>query len=522
MATDPKLISSLLDLSRNVDKLSGDIKKNTETTSDLVEVQEKSSEGAKDLGKVADSIKGLDLNGLKGEFSQLTKGISGLDFKSLSTDLKSLDFKSLTKDLKSLDFKGLTQGLKGLDFKGIANVTKGLDIGSLAGSLKGGSGGIKDVVSGSLGGLSKGKGKGILGAFEKGGEVKKTGSYIVGEKGPEIVNLNKGSLVIPNSILRERESLLDKLGKNAPTEADIDKKRNELLAGEPDFYKDSPELLEESINYYLSNLDGSTFFNPDDLKKLSKPVANKAENTINPPAPTNKKEIKSEQKEGKLKEKKDGLFSRIFGKNKEKLGEPKEGEVENKTKIGSEIFSKSKDLLKGVDKTKMLSQGAGLVGGVGGVFGDKSSGNLNTASGLLGKNQDLSKKTKLPTLSTKSPELKTPDLKMPVVKPAELKTSIKKLSPVPTPKASVKPQENKDETTLTQNIKNDGTNEITTKQENKSTETVKQSQNNSDSQMTSKDIEEMKAALVRIASLLEGPLNVSPIGSPFRPDSRRI
>jgi hypothetical protein len=348
MATDPKLISSLLDLSRNVDKLSGDIKKNTETTSDLVEVQEKSSEGAKDLGKVADSIKGLDLNGLKGEFSQLTKGISGLDFKSLSTDLKSLDFKSLTKDLKSLDFKGLTQGLKGLDFKGIADVTKGLDIGSLAGSLKGGSGGIKDVVSGSLGGLLKGKGKGILGAFEKGGEVKKNGSYIVGEKGPEIVNLNKGSLVIPNSILRERESLLDKLGKNAPSEADIDKKRNELLAEEPDFYKDSPELLEESINYYLSNLDESTFFNPDDLKKLAKPVANKAENNINPPAPTNKKEVKSEQKEGKLKEKKDGLFSRIFGKNKEKLGEPKEGEADNKSKIGPEIFSKGKDLLKGV------------------------------------------------------------------------------------------------------------------------------------------------------------------------------
>ena len=43
-----------------------------------------------------------------------------------------------------------------------------------------------------------------------------------------------------------------------------------------------------------------------------------------------------------------------------------------------------------------------------------------------------------------------------------------------------------------------------------------------DSGITSNDIQEMKAALVRIASLLEGPLNVSPMSSPYRPDSRRV
>ena len=94
MATDPKLISSLLDLSRNVDKLSGDIKKNTATTSDLVEVQEKSAEGTKDLGKVADSIKGLDLKSLKGEFSQLTKSIGGLDLPFSDIPLKRKDMSS--------------------------------------------------------------------------------------------------------------------------------------------------------------------------------------------------------------------------------------------------------------------------------------------------------------------------------------------------------------------------------------------------------------------------------------------
>jgi len=504
MATDPKLISSLLDLSRNVDKLSGDIKKNTATTSDLVEVQEKSTEGTKDLGKVADSIKGLDLNSLKGEFSQLTKSIGGLDFKSLSTDLKSLDFKSLSKDLKSLDFKGLTEGIKGLDFKGIGDMAKGLDIKSLAGGLKEG-GGIKDVVSGSLGGLLKG-GKGLLGAFEKGGPVNQTGQYLVGEKGPEIVKLQQGSAVIPNDILKARQDILKKLGPDAPSEKEISRKRNELLTADPVYYDGEPDWLEEDINSYLEGLQGkvTSEFTQDDLKKLTKPVNNKAEEVVNPPAPTDKKEKKSEEKEAKLKEKKEGLFSRIFGK-KDKENDGKAEGDKNK----SDIFAKGKDLLKDVDKTKLLSSGSDLLKGASGMFGDKLGGKLGTAGNILGVGSELSKQVKLPSLAKKAPELKTP----------ELKTDIKKLSTPPAPKAQPKPAAAKEEVS---EEKKSPTEAVSTESKTADKPAETKSEKMGDSGMTSNDIQEMKSALVRIASLLEGPLNVSPMSGPYRPDSRRV
>jgi len=40
--------------------------------------------------------------------------------------------------------------------------------------------------------------------------------------------------------------------------------------------------------------------------------------------------------------------------------------------------------------------------------------------------------------------------------------------------------------------------------------------------ITKNDIDEIKAALFRMASLLEGPLSISPLDYPFRPDSRRV
>ena len=39
------------------------------------------------------------------------------------------------------------------------------------------------------------------GGMAKGGPVSKSGTYMVGEKGPELVALSKGSHVIPNNML---------------------------------------------------------------------------------------------------------------------------------------------------------------------------------------------------------------------------------------------------------------------------------------------------------------------------------
>lgn len=535
---DQKLISSLLDLSRNVDKLSGDIKKNTETTSNLTETQAKSAGDTKDLGKIAESIKGLDLGSLKGEFSQLTKSMSGLDFQGLSKDLKSLDFKGLTQGIKGLDFKELTQGIKGLDFKslgqdlkkldfkdlagtikgldvkGIAGAAKGLDIGGIAGAVK--DGGIKNVVSGSLGGLAKGFGKNLLGGFAAGGNVEKTGNYLVGEKGPEIVNLTKGAAVIPNNmlginnnILKERQNILKKLGSDAPSEKEISKKRNELLAADPEFYKDDLDWLEEDVNSYLEGLQGKSTseFTQDDLKKLSKPVDNKAETVVSPvnKAPEPKSEVK---------EKKDGLFSKIFGKKKDETA----SKVEEKPK-GPSIFDKGKDLLKNIDKESLIKGGQDLLKNPVDLL--KNAPGIKSGQDLLKNPADLLK-------NASGIGLQSALKKVDGIKPAEIKNTVGKLTKLPEQKLQAKslPAVAKAADQVSK-ISDTITNPAEPKKDESSPAASQSSTSSKPAAspgegVNKDDMTEIKSLLMRMASLLEGPLSVSSIDSPYRPDSRRI
>ena len=542
MATDQKLISSLLDLSRNVDKLSGDIKKNTTTTSDLVETQAKAADNAKDFGKIAEGIKGLDLGSLKGEFSQLTKGIGGLDFKGLSEDLKSLDFKGLTQGIKGLDFKDLTQGIKGLDFKGltqgikgldfkdltkgikgldfkslgqdlkkldfkdlagsikgldlkgISGAAKGLNIGGIANAVKGG--GIKNVVSGSLGGLAKGFGKKLLGGFEAGGKVEKTGNYLVGEKGPEIVNLTKGSAVIPNDILKERQNILKKLGPNAPSEKEIANKRNYILSTDTEYYKDEPEWLEKDVNSYLESLDKSAFFTPDNLKSITGGAPPKKEE----PVATSIDKSQESKSESKVKEKKDGLFSKIFGKKKDEVA----SKMEEKDK-GPSLLDRGKDLLKNVDKESLIKGGSDLLKNPADLL-NNPAGLLKSAGGI-GMQAMLKKKEE--------------------VKPGEIKNTVNKLSKLPEPKRSAKnttasapTAEPADKTSAV--TSQTETNKEEVKTSSASATSASASASGGSEGMSKDDATEMKSILMRIASLLEGPLSVSSIDAPYRPDSRRV
>ena len=41
----------------------------------------------------------------------------------------------------------------------------------------------------------------VVGSKESGGPIRKTGSYLVGEAGPELVNLSAGSSVVPNKYM---------------------------------------------------------------------------------------------------------------------------------------------------------------------------------------------------------------------------------------------------------------------------------------------------------------------------------
>jgi hypothetical protein len=515
---DQKLISSIFDLTKNVDKLSGDIKKNSASTSELVAAQEKSVESTKDLGKVADSIKGLDLKSLKGEFSQLTKSIGGLDFKGLSGDLKALDFKGLSKDLKSLDFKGLTQGIKGLDLKGIVGGAKGLDLKGLSGSL-GDIGSLKDTISGSLGGLLKG-GKGLLGAFEKGGDVKKTGNYLVGEKGPEIVNLNKGSSVISNSILKERADILNRLGSKAPSEQEIANKRIELIKADPMYYDDEQgeEWLYSDVNDYLESL---IVFGKEDLSKLSKPVANKAEALVNPSVaqPKDSKKEKKEDDKSKLKEKKDGLFSKIFGKKdkNETEGEEKKSKFSDLVSKGGDLLKENKDSLKGkaselglggiTDILKSKGAPGGIMKSIKGLNkkseGGESGGLLSSVKGLVKKSGDG----------------ESGGIKSDIVKLS------KKEKKSGSPNEPMQTSPNQDA-----NIKKAADGAISNKApESANAETAKSKSDSASSssdggagQVTGADLAEIKILLAKMAASLEGTLSVSPLESPFRPNSRKF
>jgi len=83
---------------------------------------------------------------------------------------------------------------------------------------------------------------GILGSFRKGGKVSKSGDYLVGENGPEIVKLDEGSTVIPLNI----KDILDNF-KNV--------KRDYSL----DWVKDGVANLEKANGSYFIKSDSGKY-----------------------------------------------------------------------------------------------------------------------------------------------------------------------------------------------------------------------------------------------------------------------
>lgn len=512
MATDQKLISQLLDLSRNVEKLSGEIKKNTTVNKDLVKadtVETKPQSESKDVSKIVDGLKSMDFKGLKDEFKGLKDGLKGidkLDFKGLENGLKSLDFKGLEKGLKSLDFKGLEKGLSD-SFKGIADI-KNLDIGNITKNLTSGAG-IKDLISGSVGNI----GKGILGAFESGGVVKTPGSYLVGERGPEIAQLPKNTTVIPNdkteAILSGKQpSVKDRIKETNsgkyPTKEQISAKKVELLAEDPDFYSDPKELASE-IEYYIQNYknkDNQGTFTKEDIAKLGKPtpkpeIPGSSESIKATQESIQKKSTEVEKKQGpELAEKKSGLFSRTFSKENIKDAA---GKIGSSGLLNSGLKDKLTGSLKG--SAEMLISKAnlnipdvaknGITSGLSYLDGSK---NLSDKQGLLG---DIKKN--LPKLSN-----------LPSVKPKaeSVQKSVTNTEAKESPSA------------IAQNITSNPIPSDTTSTEKSSVNN--ESASSSAAEITKKDIDDILSALSRIGSLLEGPLRVSSMDSPLRPDSRRI
>jgi hypothetical protein len=461
----------------------------------------------------------MDFKGLKDEFKGLKDGLKGidkLDFKGLENGLKSLDFKGLEKGLKGLDFKGLENGLKGLDIKGLSDSFKGiadiknLDIGGIAKNLTSGAG-VKDLISGSIGNI----GKGILGAFESGGVVKTPGSYLVGEKGPEIAQLPKNTTVIPNNqteaILSGKQPSVKNRMKEMnsgkyPTKEQIAAKKSELLAEDPDFYSDPSELADE-IEYYIQNYknkNNQETFTKEDIAKLGKPTAKpeipgSSESTKTTQEEVQKKSTAVEQKQNpELAEKKPGLFARTFSKENVKDLASKIGSGASGL-LGGGLKDKLTGSLKGsaemlINKSNLNIPDVAKNGIASGLSYLDGSKNLSDKQGLLG---DVRKN--LPKLSN-----------LPSIKPKT--ESIQK---------SVANTETKESpSAISQSVSSNPISGDTSSTETTSTNT--ESASGAGAEITKKDIDDILSALGRIGSLLEGPLRVSSMDSPLRPDSRRV
>lgn len=562
MATDQKLLSQIMDLSRNVEKLSGEMKKNTSATSELTEKSEsENKEGAKDQAKILDSLKGLDFKGLKDELSSVAKGFTGFDIKGLTDGIKGLDFKGLSKDLKGLDFDGLSKNLKGLDFKGLGDGLKNLDIKGLSTDLKkldfkdltqsikgidlkgladmkGGlgdlknldvssltkGGGIKDIVSGSLGKM----GKGLLGGFESGGVVKNPGAYLVGEKGPEIANLPKDTTVIPNdkteAILSGNPAAIKSKTKRKkyPSKEEIEARKSELLKEDPVYYSD-PAELNADIEDYIANYRYGGDPNPDtftmeDVQKLGRSSSkSEAKSAVIPTtsAPPKAQEVakveaaKSEATKPEAVNKKPGLFSRIFGKRGPKAEEaPKEG---------------------GINASGILNKGSQLLSSVPQQLNEKLGFDTGKASTAL----DAVSKLEMPKLlgqSAPSNPIGPQNAPNPTEQP-EAKSSVSLLSKkLPTPKAAAAVTQNSPDSNVMTGIsditsKSGMSDEAPNKSDAVKSETggdTKKTEGSGEGQGSPVDMSEVVDVLSKILSALNGPLSVSPMDSPFRPNSKRI
>ena len=212
--SDSKLTAMMLDLSRNIEKLTGVVKTNTNTNEELQKSNQDTDKNLKDtITKLGGDLKNLNFKELSEGFGDITKNIKELDFKKIGDEFKGAtkSFSEIGKslgDIKSL--KDIPKSLEGItkSFSGIKGLTKdlggvteklGIDLPgekfkNISDKVKGAGGKVKDILSGGFG-------KKILGAFAGGGSIDKTGSYPVGEKGPEVVKLEEGNKVLSNEKL---------------------------------------------------------------------------------------------------------------------------------------------------------------------------------------------------------------------------------------------------------------------------------------------------------------------------------
>ena len=450
------------------------------------------------------------------ELSSLVKEIKGSESKDKASD------KSVDKTGEEKNFKNFSESI----MNAFNKQNEGF-LGNLQKTLIGGLPGIskaeikpagvekqeskpgqttKDIISAVAGRLLN------VPKLESGGKVSSSGVALVGEKGPELVELQKGNVVNSQDKMAELLKMeMDDLKKSQEKKEnaagkDLNKEASKLVSGEPkldesvtnsfgvkvpkseidayrkeiyDEYKDEfdkePSLLEDEIKSFIDNYRET--FSVSDLQKLSEK---------NQP-----KEIKKSEDLQKLSDKNQ---SKEIKKSEDAIQKEKGSKTENNKSKLQEILSSPK-----LNPLKSLrEEGAKLAEKIKpqqNILSEKdmepesmSSGNVS-AKDIQALTERLKQGSKL---SNEAQTLKTGEKKTTSTTPAATAsgisaTSAKELN------AGVKPD--------VQTVKPE-----------------KQSSGDSSSVMTEQDIKEIKALLAGIYKSISGPLSIAS-DRPYRPNS---
>ena len=350
--------------------------------------------------------------------------------------------------------------------------------------------------------------------FAEGGDVKKDGVALVGEKGPELVQLKKNQKVISNDDelflqmeledmrrSRERkgelesqlqsktsgaseivtgtpklaESVKNKFGVQVP-KSEIEQERKKLMDEDPNYYSKYPEHLQEDLDYFIDSYREE--IKKEEIAKISSAEAlkNKAQPTpeTTPAEEPSKKEKR--KKEAESKREKEKRESAVISPNKPKLLES--------------LKEKGKSFLN--DQKK--------------AFDQKIS-----EAGLITK-----KEVNKPAENKSAPvKLETEKFNLNEVKSENIKDLTARL------KAGMQTKETTAEkTTPTTSTPPSTTNATTTQTspaETKPSSKETKQKETSDA-MTQQDLKEIKALLAGIYKTLSSPLNIAN-DRPFRPNS---
>ena len=571
--SNQKLFSQIADLGRNINSLAESIKKNTSATESLVSATDKSTKsekeaatasnkastanpkeaketnkdsgGIKDLTKMLSSLLG-EKGPLMGKIAEMAKSkISPASGADKQPNEPNKDFSNIAGGLKGI-IKAFQEGgvakkegkyLVGENGPEVVKLPKGAGVIPI--NIKDLMEGLKNVPE--LVDLIKDKDTvDFLGTTYQ--------PYIMDSKGSPI-NLKKISSKYEDAAfdandqettdkmfgMQDIVDSLSKLGLNG-IENEVTKLENEdsaLLSKaklkDIDIYKRnvlSDDILKDVTkdgDYYnrltiaKANLlaTQTLLSSKDKPKTASEELEGLPDSLVKESEADLKKEAadlkKSESVVGVKEDKKEkkGLFSKFKkDKNKEEdtKGEKKESNLLSKISGGAEnaIFSAAGKATESLGIASPLAKkGLGALkgaidkkGGLGDVFSKKTEA-----------------KTELEKKSAATPPIS------PNVNPA-LVSDVKKLTPM-AKKEAAKAQEAPKEIKSTES-KATSTPASTTDTKKDSDKKSEASEPNKSGLGSDKDIQDIKNALTRIAGLLEGPLTVSALDQPFRPDSRRI